>query len=248
MSDFGILPPEINSSRMYAGPGSAPLTAAAAAWAALAGQLDAASRTYLSVVSGLRGEGWSGGASDAMASAVGPYVAWVTALGTQAEETASRARAAAAAYEVAFAATVPPNLVAANRAQLTELIATDFLGRNATAIAATEAAYAEMWAQDVAAMYTYAASSSAATQLTPFSQPPQTTNPAGQTGQSAAVANAVGSTSAGNAQSTVSQLISAIPAQLQALTGGAGGGAAAAPTAADASSLLTLFSSFNTFT
>ena len=30
--DFAILPPEINSGRMYAGPGSGPMLAAAAAW------------------------------------------------------------------------------------------------------------------------------------------------------------------------------------------------------------------------
>ena len=30
--DFGALPPEINSARMYAGPGSAPMLAAATAW------------------------------------------------------------------------------------------------------------------------------------------------------------------------------------------------------------------------
>ncbi len=30
--DFGALPPEINSGRMYCGPGSGPMLAAAAAW------------------------------------------------------------------------------------------------------------------------------------------------------------------------------------------------------------------------
>lgn len=39
MLDFGALPPEINSGRMYAGPGSGPLLAAAAAWDALAAEL-----------------------------------------------------------------------------------------------------------------------------------------------------------------------------------------------------------------
>src|SRR5262249_31430655 len=44
-----------------------------------------------------------------------------------------------------------------NRTQLASLVATNLLGQNATAIAATEAQYAEMWAQDVAAIAGYAA-------------------------------------------------------------------------------------------
>ncbi|WP_264069201.1 PPE family protein, partial [Mycolicibacter terrae] len=30
--DFGMLPPEVNSGRMYVGPGSSPMMAAATAW------------------------------------------------------------------------------------------------------------------------------------------------------------------------------------------------------------------------
>ncbi len=30
--DFGAMPPEINSARIYAGPGAGPMLAAAAAW------------------------------------------------------------------------------------------------------------------------------------------------------------------------------------------------------------------------
>jgi len=45
-----------------------------------------------------------------------------------------------------------PSQVAANRASLAALVATNVLGQNAPAIASTEAHYAEMWAQDVVAM------------------------------------------------------------------------------------------------
>ena len=69
-------------------------------------------------------------------------------------------------------------MVAANRGQLMTLIATNVFGRNTQAIAANEAQYGQMWAQDVAAMYGYAASSSSATQLSPFNPPQQNTNPA----------------------------------------------------------------------
>ncbi|HZC52410.1 MAG TPA: PPE domain-containing protein, partial [Mycobacterium sp.] len=37
--DFGALPPEVNSARMYAGAGSTSLTTAASAWNALAAEL-----------------------------------------------------------------------------------------------------------------------------------------------------------------------------------------------------------------
>ena len=79
-----------------------------------------------------------------------------------------RARAAVGAYEAAYAMTVPPAVIAANRTLLAALVATNFFGQNSPAIAATEAHYSEMWAQDAAAMYGYAASSAAASTLTPL--------------------------------------------------------------------------------
>jgi hypothetical protein len=56
-----------------------------------------------------------------------------------------QARAAASAYETAFAAAVPPPLIVANRSLLATLVATNILGQNAPATAATEAYDAEMW-------------------------------------------------------------------------------------------------------
>jgi len=247
MFDFGALPPEVNSARMYSGPGSAPMMAAASAWDALAAQLESYAAGYASTLSELQGL-WAGGASFAMAGALAPYVAWASATAAQAEQTAGRARAAAAAYEAAFAATVPPGVVAANRIQLAVLVATNFFGQNAPAIAATEAQYAEMWAQDAATMYGYAASSSTATALTPFSQPPQTTTPAGAGEQAAAVTQATG-TSAGESQVTVSELMSALPQHLQALATGASTNTSAANPAAlfGSTPLLTAFTYFDTF-
>jgi PPE-repeat protein len=110
-----------------------------------------------------------------MAAAAEPYVAWMQSTAMQAEQTATQAKAAAAAYEVTFAAMVPPPLIAANRALLLALVATNLFGQNTAAIAATEAHYAEMWAQDATAMYGYAGASAAATTLTPFTPAPQTT-------------------------------------------------------------------------
>jgi len=114
--DFAILPPEINSGRMYAGPGSGPILAAAAAWDGLATESQSAAASYGSVSSGLSAGPWLGAASAAMAAAAGPYVEWMSTTAVQAEQAATQAKAAAAAYEVAFAATVPPSVITPNRA------------------------------------------------------------------------------------------------------------------------------------
>jgi PPE-repeat protein len=168
------------------------------------------------VLSELTSQEWHGPASAAMAAAATPYVAWMSSTAAQAEQTAAQAEAAAAAYEAAFAATVPPPVIAANRAQLMGLIATNILGQNTAAIAATEARYMEMWAQDAGAMYGYAGSSAVATQLTPFTEPQQTTTRSGLTVQSTAVSQAA-ATPAGTQQSTLAQLVSALPNALQGL-------------------------------
>jgi PPE-repeat protein len=220
--DFGIYPPEINSGRMYTGPGSGPMMAAAQAWGSLADELYTAASGYQSVVSELTDGVWSGPSSAAMSAAAGSYVEWLSATAAQSEQTAAQARAAAAAYEAAFAMTVPPPEIAANRSLLAVLVATNFLGQNTPAIAATEAQYAEMWAQDAVAMYGYASSSAAATVLSPFTSPDQNTDPGGTASQAAAVSQASG-TAAGNMQgaiSTVPQALSAAsaPAQTDPLT------------------------------
>lgn len=196
--DFVFLPPEINSGRMYSGPGSGPMLAAAGSWDSLAAELDTATQIYQSVLSGLTSLHWHGPASVAMAASTTPYIAWLHTTAEQAKQTSMQARAAAAAYELAHAMTVPPPAVTANRVQLAALVATNFFAQNTAAIAATEAQYAEYWAQDAAAMSGYAASSTAASQLTPFTSPGQHSNSAGLSAQSAAVAQATASPAASN--------------------------------------------------
>lgn len=205
--DFAALPPEINSGRMYSGPGSEPMLIAAANWDRLSGELYSAAASYSSVISGLAGASWQGPASTSMATAAATYSTWMNATATQAAETANQARAAAAAYEAAFVATVPPPVIAANRALLAVLVATNFLGINTPAIMATEAHYAEMWAQDAAAMYGYAGSSASAAKLTPFNAPQQNTNPAGLAAQSTAVTNSAGTSSGTSIQTIIEQIL-----------------------------------------
>ena len=215
--DFGLLPPEINSGRLYTGPGPAPLTAAATAWDGLAAELHSAAALYGSTIAGLTTGAWQGPASISMAAAAAPYTAWMRTTATQAEDAAARAKAAVAAYEVTFAAMVPPPVIAANRAQLAALLATNIFGQNTAAIAATDIQYAEMWAQDAAAMYGYATVAAAATRVTPFSSPPQTVSANAQTSQTASLAANAGTAAAGNTQSVLSQWASSVPTALQGL-------------------------------
>ncbi len=216
---------------MYAGPGSGPMFAAAAAWDGLAAELQSTAASYGSVISELTGESWLGPSSASMAAAVAPYLQWMTNVAAQAEQTATQSKAAAAAYEAAFAMTVPPPLIAANRSLLMALIATNILGQNTAAIAATETDYAEMWAQDAAAMYGYAGASATASTLTPFISPPPTTNPAGAAGQAAAAGQSV--------VSKGPQFMAAIPHVLQGLAA-APAAATAPPSGATPEALLTL--------
>jgi PPE-repeat protein len=211
--DFGAFPPEVNSAKMYAGPGSASLMSAAGAWNGLASELRSQAANYTSIVSNLTGEGWRGQASTAMAAAAAPYTAWMNTTAAQAEQTANQAIAAASAYEAAFGMTVPPPVIAANRTQLASLVATNLLGQNGPAIAATEAQYGQMWAQDAAAMYGYAAQSATATKVPSFSTAPQTTAPGALAGQAAATTQATGTST----QASLSQLTSTVPTTLQGM-------------------------------
>jgi PPE-repeat protein len=142
------------------------------------------------VITSLVSEGWLGPASAKMAAAIQPYLAWLDTTAVQAEQAGAQANAAAAAYEAAFAATVPPPLVAANRVQLANLVASNIIGQNTGAIAATEAQYGEMWAQDASAMTSYTAASRAASQMTAFAEPQADTTTDGTEQQSNAVAQA----------------------------------------------------------
>jgi PPE-repeat protein len=230
--DFGALPPEINSARMYAGPGAGSMLAAAEGWAGLAADLQSTATAYQSVISRLTGP-WQGPASASMAAAVAPYVTWLEATAAQAGLAATQARAAAGAHAAAFAMTVPPPVIAANRAQLAALVATNVLGQNTPAIMATEAHYVEMWAQDAVAMYGYAADSAAVTRtVTPFNPPPQTTNPAGPAGQAGAVARATATSAGAGTQTTLSQAMSAMPTTLQGLAAPATATSATSPSSA----------------
>lgn len=199
---------------MYTGAGAAPMMAAAAAFSSLADELNTTASASQSAISNLTGEEWIGPSSSAMATAVQPYLTWMHTTAAQLQQAASQAMASAAAYEAAFAMTVPPPLIAANRAQLAALTATNVLGQNTAAIAATEAQYGEMWAQDAAAMYGYAAASAAAGKLSPLTSPAPTNNPGGLGAQAMAVSQA---TAAGAQTAGLNQVVTKAPEAVRTL-------------------------------
>ena len=186
---------------------------AAAGWDAVADQLESTARAYSCELAGFTGQAWSGPSSVTMAAAAAPYVGWLHTAAAQASRTAAQAYGAAAAYEAAFAMTVPPAMIAANRSQLMALIATNFFGQNTPAIAAAEAQYMEMWAQDATAMQVYAADSSTLSSLTPFNPPPPTTNEAGRVAQARALAQTTATIASAHTQAAVHRLSSAATSQ-----------------------------------
>jgi PPE-repeat protein len=149
--------------------------------------LEAAAASYQTVLAELTGTSWLGPSSARMAAATTPYVDWLAGTAGQAAQASAQARFAAAAYEGAFASTVPPAVIAANRALLAALVATNFLGQNTPAIAATEAQYMEMWFQDGLTMDTYATVSQQAVVL-PEQAPAPTPSDGGTSANAAAAA------------------------------------------------------------
>jgi triacylglycerol lipase len=158
---FSVWPPEVNSVLLLDGPGSGPMLEAAAAWDGIGSELSSAANAFSSVTSDLAGQAWQGPASASMTTAAARHVGWLGGAAAQAEQSAAQARAAAIAYEAALATIVDPGLIMANRGQLVSLVTSNLFGQNAPAIAAAEAEYEQMWAQDVAAMSGYHTSAAA---------------------------------------------------------------------------------------
>jgi len=224
--EWTFLPPEINSARMYTGPGLASLLAAAGSWDALSAELASTAESYELVLAGLDLQ-WRGPASESMAYSAARYMGWLQATAEQTKQTAMQARTAAAAYEQAYAMTVPPPVIAANRTLLKALVATNIVGQNTAAIADTEAQYADFWAQDAAAMAGYSVASMAATtQLPRFATAHTTINESGVGAQNAAVATANANSGATKAATQTFSSLSVQQPQVQAAPnlGAAGGG------------------------
>ena len=199
MIDFGLLPPEITSALIHAGPGAWSMIDAAGAWQELGAALEAAASSYASELASTTAT-WRGPSALAMAQAFEPYLAWLRTTAAQCQEIATSVEIATAAFELTHWTVVHPSVVAANRARLALLLATNFFGVNAPAIAETEAEYNAMWVNNSTAMYRYGATSLNAVRLPQFSSPPPVANPAGVTTQANLMpaVNALASTNTGS--------------------------------------------------
>lgn len=161
---------------IYGGPGSASFTSAAASWADISSAYASAASTMTALSASLASE-WTGPSASAASGVLNTYTSWLTSASATAQTTSQMAAKASALFEAARAASVPPPVIAENRAQLLMLIATNILGQNTPAIAATEAQYEAMWAQDGGTMDAYAAASAANSQTSqPVSPAPDTSH------------------------------------------------------------------------
>ncbi|AZP79901.1 PPE family protein [Mycobacterium avium] len=184
--DFGILPPEVTSALIHAGPGAWSWIEAAGVWQQLSMELEQSASSYTAELAALSTT-WQGPSALAMTRALEPYVDWLRITAQQCQEIATSVQTATAAFELTHWTVVHPSLVAANRARLAMLLATNFFGINYPAIAETEAEYHAMWVNNSAAMYRYAATSATAVRLPRFTEPPQVANPSGVSTQAAMV-------------------------------------------------------------
>jgi hypothetical protein len=207
--EFWMAPPEINSGRMYCGPGSRSMVEAAVAWGEQAACLNHEVAQWRAATSTL---------TTAAVQAAAPYIAWVEAAATAAAQAANQAACAACAHELARGAMVPPEVIKSNRAQFALLATTNCLAQISPAIADIDAEYEQMWAHDGDAMYAYARASADASALTPFTSPPSAINADGPAQHGFAGSRpSWGTESASDVISSCREVMAAIPKALDGL-------------------------------
>lgn len=198
----------INSAdqNVFPAPGRGPMLAFPSAWNTMAAELRYR-RQPLTTRCGDRADRHRPGPAIVDVHAGhGRAVPGVTELPTaaQAEQADGQAFSAATAFSRVgvFCTTVPPPVVAANRAQLATLVATNVIGRLPGDRGHRGPLHTEMWAQDAAAMNGYASASSTATQLTPLTAPAVHHQPRRRGAQATAVAHATATPAASASSAT----------------------------------------------
>jgi PPE-repeat protein len=166
------MPPELNTARLMAGAGEAPMLQAAAGWGALAVFLETQADELAGSLAALSGS-WNGTASERAVTATMPMVVWLRTTALQAQKRALQAASQASSYAMAMVTTPPIPEIEANHITHGVLEATNFLGVNTVPIGVNEADYfIRMWNQAAFAMDAYQAETVANTLFEPI--PPMT--------------------------------------------------------------------------
>ena len=166
------MPPELNTARLMAGAGDAPMLQAAAGWEALAIFLETQADELAGSLAALSSS-WNGAASERAVSATMPMVIWLRTTALQAQKRALQATSQASSYAMAMATTPPIPEIEANHVTHAVLESTNFLGVNTVPIGVNEADYfIRMWNQAAFAMDAYQAETVANTLFEPI--PPMT--------------------------------------------------------------------------
>ncbi|ETZ96584.1 PPE family protein [Mycobacterium kansasii 732] len=164
-------------ARIFSGAGAGPMLAAAAAWDQLAGELGSAATAFSSVTSALVSSSWQ-------ARRRRRWQASPEAISDGCPRPERKRRRRVVRLELPRPRSRRPRGHGAPGSGLGQPFSAGVAGClrpagfHAPAIAAVEAAYEQMWAQDVAAMFGYhAGASAAASALTPFIQLVQNPSP-----------------------------------------------------------------------
>lgn len=165
---YGALPPEVNTARLMAGAGEAPMFQAAAGWETLAISLETQAEELAASLVSLQSS-WQGSASQQAVDATTPMVVWLRTTALQAQKRAMQAIAQANAYMMAAITTPPIPEIEMNHVTHGVLEATNFLGVNAVPIGVNESDYfVRMWNQAAAVMEGYQAETSMNTVFEPI--------------------------------------------------------------------------------
>jgi PPE-repeat protein len=165
---YGALPPEVNTARLMAGAGEAPMYQAAAGWETLAISLETQAEELAGSLAALTAS-WQGSASEQAVNSTTPMVIWLRTAALQAQKRAMQAIAQASSYMTAMVATPPLPEIEMNHVTHAVLEATNFLGVNTMPIGMNEADYfVRMWNQAAAAMEGYQAETSLNTVFEPI--------------------------------------------------------------------------------